>query len=132
MRVYTTICVDVMFLQLARLILPMSECIRRVDTVVERLDRELETFRHAFDMIQQRFDRLHGMMDRLLDVMNMMTSRNAPSPEEKRDTIETSVKVCACGRPIQSGSDCQNADDANADDSDAKKVPMRIEPRVVH
>src|SRR6266576_2489689 len=123
MRVYTNICVDAMFLQLARLIFPMSECIRRVDTVVERLDRDLETFHHAFDMIQQRFDRLHGMMDRILDVMNMMTSRNAPSPE---DTSETSVKVCACGRPIQSGSDCQSTDDANADDSDAKKVPVRI------
>lgn len=120
--------------QLIQLILPISECLRRVDTVMERLDRELETLHHAFDLIQQRFDRLHGMMDRILDVMNMMSvmpSQSAPSPEERRGTSETSLRVCTCGRPIQSGSDCQSTDDANANDSDAKKVPVRIEPRDV-
>lgn len=91
---------------LARLILPVAECLQRVDSAVERLDNDIETFHRAFDTIQKQFDRIHGMMDRIMDVMALMSARNAMREEQKEaedngiSEPDASVKVCECGRPI--------------------------------
>jgi hypothetical protein len=81
---------------LARLILPVAECLQRVDSAVGRLDKEIETFHRAFDSIQKQFERIHGMMDRIMDVMTLMSTRNRQEAAED----DASVKVCECGRPI--------------------------------
>lgn len=114
----------------------MAECLQRVDSAVERLDSELETFHRAFDTIQKQFDRIHGMMDRIMDVMALMSARNAMREEQKEaednanSEPDASVKVCECGRPIPGRTrgeeiiEMENTDgnDSESDAPDTQKV----------
>ncbi|KAK2459981.1 hypothetical protein APHAL10511_007987 [Amanita phalloides] len=98
------------------LLLPMADCVQRVDRAVERLDREIDSFQRAFEMMQKQFERIDVMMDNIMNVMTLLSQRAS------RREGDGAQRVCECGRPIPAKADDEDKGDGDGDgdDSDAE------------
>lgn len=99
-------------------LIPVAECLRRVDSVVNHLDAQVSTYQRAFDQIYSQLERITNTMGNIVGVLERIEQeRNEETRQQNARARQQGVVRCECGRMVS----VQNGDEDSQEEKEDKE-----------